>query len=648
MNLELIVTRCRLRTLLPLLALLSALPAWAQPEFETWGKLTKEEKELKVCSFDSEAVAIVLLDEAVVDHNEEHHLVTYRHLRIKILKEKGMEFANVQIPYVMRNDFQYIDDIEALAYNFTEDGTLTMHTVDRKSIYNQPLNQYWHAKRFAFPGVKPGSIVEYKYRSIEKSIQALEEWRFQQELPTVQSKFDLSIPPNTEFAYMVYKSDQLPITVKKEPGKLFLEMKNIPGLRDEPYMDARKDYLQRATFQLAGYNNGGFGKQKYMTSWEEVIKELNSDPYFGTQIGKSISGTEDLMLLLKLVPAPEDKMKKIYYYTRNNMTWNGFNSRNSGDGVKSAWSKKKGNITEVNFVLLNLLLEAGLEAYPVLISERQHGKVQTQYPFIDQFSATYVVVVIGDKKYYLDATEAGGQPGMVPFDVLNTTGLIVNRKKGGLVNITDESLQFRENITLSLKLGANQLLEGTAYVNSLQYARLERLRDWYKGRQRYVDGFTSVGTNMKIDSIALKNEKEDSLPLNQQIHFYAPVTNTGDYVFVPINLFSGYESNPFVAGTRFSDVNFGYRQNISFSTYIDIPEGYNVDALPKSLQLVNSDKTVVFVRELFNDSNTGKILARVRIELKKSLYRVDEYGELQEFYKKMFELLNEQIVFKKK
>jgi len=642
--------KCRLRTLLPLLVLLCNLPAWAQPEFESWGKVSEEDKALKVCAYDSEAVAIVLLHEAVADHNDERHLIINHHIRIKILKEKGLEYANIEIPYAIRNDFQNIEDIEAIAYNFSDDGTLSMQTVDRKSIYNQPLNQYWHAKRFAFPGVKAGSIVEYKYRSVEKSIQALDEWQFQKDLPVAQSTFNLSIPPNTEFAYMVYKSDQLPITVKPDSreGKIFFEMKNIPGLRHEPYMDARKDYLQRVTFQLSGYNNGGFGKQKYMTSWEEVIKELNTDPYFGTQVGKNISGTEDLVSFLKLVPSPEEKMRKIYYYTRNNMSWNGFVSRNSGDGVKAAWSKKKGNITEVNFVLLNLLLEAGLEAYPVLVSERQHGKVNTQYPFLDQFSSTYVVVMIGDRKYFLDATDPVGQPDMVPFDVLNTTGLIVNRKKGGLVKIADESVQFKENITISLKLGANQQLEGTAFINSAQYARLERLRDWQRGRERYLDGFRKTGSSIKVDSIGLKNEKVDSLPLSQQITFTTPVTSTGDYLFVPINMLSGFESNPFISNNRFSDVNFGYRQHINFSTYIDIPEGYAIDALPKSLQLINSDKTVVFVRELFNDANSNKVLARVRIEMKKSLYTVDEYGELKEFYKKMFDLLNEQIVFKKK
>lgn len=633
-----------------ILSLFCCTTAWAQPEFETWGQLTQEERDLKVCAFDSEAVAIVLLDEAVSDYNDERHLITYRHIRIKILKEKGLEYANITIPYYARNDFQSIDEIEAAAFNFDAARNQTIQPVDRKSIFTEPRNEAWHLKKFTFPGIQVGSIIEYKYRSTEKNYFNLDDWEFQQELPVVHSKYNLGIPPNYEFAYVVYKSEQLPITITPDNsnGKRLFEMRNIPGLRDEPYMDARKDYLQRVTFQLSAYNNGGFGRQKYMTSWDEVTRELNSAPYFGSQIGKSISGTEVFIAQMKALSSPLEKMSRIYNYTRNYMNWNGFYGYSSADGVKAAWSKKKGNITEVNIILLNLLTEAGLEAYPMLVSERRHGKVHTQYPFVDQFNATYAVVLIDDKKYYLDATDPYGQPDMVPFSILNTTAFIVNRKKGGIINITDESHQFKENITLSVKFDANHAISGDAYVNSLQYARIDRLRSWKRGRERYLNAFRKSSSSLTIDSVEIKNEDQDSLPLYQHIRFKAPATTTGDYIFVPINLFSGFETNPFLSANRFSDVNFGFRQSISFSTYIEVPEGFATDGLPKSLQLVNADKTVIFIRELFDDAPNKKVLARIRIEFKKSLYGVDEYGELKEFYKKMFDMLNEPIVFKKK
>ena len=638
------------KVMVAIIPLLCCMTGWAQPEFENWGQLTREEQDMKVCSFDTEADAVVLVDEAVADYNDQHNLITYRHIRIKIFKEKALDRANISIFFYAKDDFETIDDIEGMAFNFDAAGKQTIQQLERKSIFTEATNEVWHRKKFTFPGVKAGSIIEYKYRSTMRHYGGLEDWEFQQELPVILSKFNLSILPGSEFAYMVHKSDQMPITIKPDyrEGRTFFEMRNIPGLRDEPYMDARKDYLQRVTFQRSAFNNSGFGKQNYMTSWDEVTRELMTRPSFGGQIGRDISGTEEFIKQMKVLASSLEKMKRIYNYTRNYMSWNRYYGFSTMEGVKTAWSKKSGNISDVNIILLNLLQEAGLEAYPMLVSERQHGKVSTQYPFVDQFNATYVVVVIGDKRYFLDATDQFTQPDMVPYSILNTTAFIVNRKKGGIINITDESLQYRENLTIAVKIDAGHNMAGEVYINSLHYARTQRLRSWKRNRERYLDEFRKSGSSISIDSFEVKNEEQDSLPLQQHIRFKGPATVTGDYIFVPVNLFSGFENNPFLAANRFSDINFGYRQIISFSTYIDIPEGYAPDALPKSLQLVNADKTVIFIREVFNDPNSNKILARIRIEFKKSLYGVDEYDELKEFYKKMFDMLNEQIVFKKK
>jgi hypothetical protein len=636
--------------LLLLLFVSCCLGAKAQTEFETWGKISDEERILKECSFDIEADAVVLIDEAETIHTEEHEFITYRHIRIKILKEKGIDEANISIPYYAKDERESVDDIQGFAFNIDASGNRVTLSLEKKSIFTEQSNQLWHRKKFTFPGVRAGSIVEYKYKVTQKGYYYLDDWDFQTELPVVVSKYNLSIPPNSEFAYMVHKSDQLQVTVKPDArnGQIYFEMNNVPGLRDEPYMDARRDYLQRVTFQLSAYNNTGFSRQKYMTSWDEVTKELMTNPSFGSQIGKDLSGTDGFINDMKALSSPKEKMRRVYNYVRNYMGWNNIYGFSTMEGVKTAWSKKSGNVADVNMILLNLLKEAGLEAYPLLVSERPHGKVSVQYPFVDQFNAMYAVVVINDKKYYLDATDQFAQPEMVPLTVLNTTGFIVNRKNGGIITIADESLQYKESIVNTLQIGADNTIKGVAFLTSLNYARLQRLRSYKRNSEKYMESLCKSGPSIVIDSFSLKNQEVDSLPLQQYIQFKGKATATGDYIFVPVNLFSGFETNPFIATRRFSDINFGYGQEVNFNTYVDVPEGYAPDVLPKSIKLVNADKTVTFVREIFYDAGANKVLARISVQLKKSLYGVDEYEELKEFYKKMFDLLNEQIVFKKK
>lgn len=638
------------RWLLVILPVLCAASGMAQPEFETWGTITPQERMMKECSFDTESEAVVLLDEAQTIHTDEQQFITYRHIRIKILKEKGIDEANIAIPYYSKDEYMSVDEIEGMVFNMDAGGNQLTTALERKAIFTEKTNEWWSQKKFTFPGIKVGSIIEYKYKVTQKFYYHLDDWEFQRELPTVLSKFKLSIPSNCEFAYMVHKSDQLPVVVKPDSrnGEIYFEMNNVPALRDEPYMDARHDYLQLVTFQLSAHNSSGMGTQKYMTSWDEVTRELMTRSSFGGQIGKDLNGTDGFINEMKALASPLEKMRRIYYYARNYMGWNGFYSLESQDGVKSAWNKKTGNVLEVNMVLLNLLKEAGLEAYPLLVSERSHGKVSTQYPFIDQFNAMYAMVVIDGKKYYLDATDQFTQPEMVPSSVLNTTGFIVSRKNGGIITIADESLQYKESIVNNLQISADKVIKGTTFLSSQHYGRLERLRSYRRNSQKHIDGLYKQGSSLVIDSFSVKNLDNDSLPFQEYIRFKGQATATGDYIFVPVNLFSGFETNPFIAARRFSDINFGYRKDVGFSTYIDVPEGYAPDALPKSIQLVNADKTVICVREVFYDAANNKVLARIRVEMKKSLYGADEYDELKEFYKKMFDLLNEPIVFKKK
>jgi len=178
----------------------------------------------------------------------------------------------------------------------------------------------------------------------------LDDWLFQQNIPVLRSKYSVVIIPNYEFTYKVQKRDdyELKITPEKGTGRISFEMKNIPGLRDEPYMDARKDYLQRVIFQLSAYK-GTFSK-KFTNTWPDMIRELNQNSNFGNQIGKNLSGSESFITALKTEVSQTSILHKVFDYVRTNIAWNGFTGIYSSDGIKSAWSKKTGHSGEINLI----------------------------------------------------------------------------------------------------------------------------------------------------------------------------------------------------------------------------------------------------------------------------------------------------------
>jgi len=174
-------------------------------ELSKLGDVSKAELEMKECAFDKDANAITFLNEAVSDHDYKGQLITTHHIRLKILKESGLSEANISIPFYRKDDFENIDKVEGLTINGAADGSFTTDKLDKSTVYTKEINKRIGEVVFAFPAVRVGSILDYKYRSTMKHYGGLDSWDFQEELPVVLSKYYLVILPNTEFEYQVSK-----------------------------------------------------------------------------------------------------------------------------------------------------------------------------------------------------------------------------------------------------------------------------------------------------------------------------------------------------------------------------------------------------------------------------------------------------------
>jgi hypothetical protein len=618
-------------------------------EFE-FGIFTAEEINLTECPFDKEADAIVLIDHASSDHDDEFHLITNRHIRIKILKEKGISRGNITIPYWHGDDFEFIAKVEAITCNYNTSGEKEIKKVAGSQIYRQKLDQHRSIVTFAMPDVKVGTIIEYRYESIKKNYNGLEDWYFQCDIPTVHSSYSLVILPNYEFAYSVHKSPSLPIKIESEKGsgKVLFEMNNVAGLRDEPYSYAERDYKQRVEFQLAGYR-GRFGdKTKYMTTWAEVIREMNANQYFGRQLNKNLAGSGGFMSDLKAVSDPFKKMTAVYNYVQHNLNWDGYTGRYS-ENVKDAWEKKKGSKGDINLILVNLLQEAGLEVYPMLVSERHNGRVDANNPFVGQFNTVMAYVIIGNNRYVLDGASYGTPPFLIPFSVVNTTAFVVDRKKGGIITLTEKKRMNRNFISVSSYMDNEGMVHGRSTIMSFDYSRFSRVRSYHRDKVKF--GENNIVHNVPglvIDSLEIKNLDNDSLSLDQHFKFSIPSSSVGDYRLLTLNLFTGLEENPFIANNRFTDVDYGCLQHLVLNQAITVPEDWQPETLPRDLKLIMPDTSISIMRVLSYNKESRLLQARYTILTSRSVFTAEEYQYLKEFYKKMTEILNEQVVLRKK
>jgi Domain of Unknown Function with PDB structure (DUF3857) len=625
----------------------------AKDSVPPFGQIDKAQLLLNQCDFDKNAEAVVLFDVEDVVCKEYTYTIyseLTRHIRIKILKNKGLDQANVKIPYLSGQDGETIDITDAQTYNLDGSGNIVVSKLDKKSIVNKDVNKKISEKIFIFPDAKIGSVLEYTYKESGPLEMGLDNWNFQTSIPVKFSRYTTTFPQNIELVCKAHCT--LPVDVQNRTNRSdninIFTMSDVPALRDEPYMTCEDDYVQRVESDIVSATINGHWINLHR-SWPQIIDMLLKDEDFGQQLTKNIPRTGDLDNMLKPVADPYQRMSIIYRYVRDNMHWNGHTNIWALDGVKSAWKSKKGTSGEINLILVNLLKDAGLDASPVLVSTRSHGRINAATPSWHQFNMVMAMVAIGGHSYVLDATDKYAPPKLIPWEVMYSEGLVIEKFetfKWGWETIWDETQQFNDLILIHGSIDDQGILSGEATVSSFDYSRAQRIVDLKDGKDQFIEKyFGSKNVSVHIDSSSISNEQVDTLPLNQKVWFNTKLSSSGNYRYFSTNLFTGLEDNPFTADRRFSDIFFGANQKVTIAESFFIPEGYGFDEMPKNVKMIMPDTSVVFTRLI--SAKDDLLSMRVTLEFKKPVFRVDEYDDFREFYKKLFAMLNEQIVIKK-
>jgi len=621
-----------------------------------FGKIEKADLEMKECDFDKNAEAMVLFDKGQLDYIQGSGIDLERHIRIKILNDKGKDKADIHLPYISWKNEEDIKDITAQVYNLDPSGNIVVTKVEKKQIFEKQINKREAEKVFTFPEVKAGTIIEYKYKHTNIGMM---NWYFQRSIPVKYSEFTFDYPNAIDISfspkcYMPYeqKTDN-----SANRNVRFFSMSNVPALRDEPYILNEDDYMQKIESKTIAYENSSGFRQSIIVNWLQVIRFLMEDEDFGVQIKKEIPRTADLDAQLKSINDPYLRMKIIYQYVKKNMEWN----ENPGiwalNGVKAAWKDKKGTAGEINLILINLLKDAGLNVKPILVSTHDNGLVNSLdagtawRPGFYQFNKVLAWVTIGNNVYVLDGTDKETPVHLIPIDAVATEGLVIEKIETfewGWESLWKNNLYFRNMVLLQADISKDGKLTGEASVNSYDYARLEKIADARKSKKEFTEKYFSTNNpGIAIDSVIFENLDSDSLPLVQKVYFNEQLNTSGEYEYFSVNLFTGLEKNPFVADQRISDVFFGILQSHNIIGNITIPDGYVFDELPKNIKMIMPDTSIIVTRTSQVVDN-NMLSFRINLEFKKPYYPTGEYDGFREFYKKLFDLLNEQFVIKKK
>ncbi len=605
------------------------------PPAEPYGKVSQADLELKACDFEKDANAEVLFDVGYVRMREGME----RHTRIKIFNDFGKYAANVRIEVFGELYSRAANDLEAETINF-ENGKIEITPLDKKSVFFEKTDKYRSAMIFALPNVKAGSIIEYKY----KGITGYNDWYFQGSLPTRYSEIRMDVPPSN-LAGKVTLIPHVKQSFVKEIGKSddwdqTRALANVHSLPDEPYMSARLNNLQRMEFLVT---------LTTINTWEKIGKLLVNADDVGMGFTINLNDEANIIKYAKNLKSDNEKIAFIFDTVKNRMKWDELLRFYTTDGTARAWNKTIGNSAEINIMVFHLLKKTGIKAYPMIVSNKKDGVINPYLPSIIPFSNLVVYIPVDSvKRYVLDATNKYNLYNTIPPDMLNTYGLNLDESNNSYKTIFLENTEPTiQSVFLNAEIKAGGKMDGTAEITSFNYNKSNAIKKYKTdGEEKYINYLRNEDNNIKISALKLENMAVDSLPLSQKFNFNLELTGSDNtYIYFNTGLFNLMGPNPFMKEERYSDIDFGYRDNYSINGIYKIPDGYKAETLPKNITIVMPDQSITFKRTIIQQD--GTISVRYVLNHKKTLYFRENYADMRVFYKQLYELLNEQIVLKK-
>ena len=645
-----------------------------------FGHVSKEDFDISKFNADTTDGAVIIADVGITtfEGNEKGSIsLIYKHQRrIKIINKNGLSLANVEIPlYTSSDGEEKLEDAKASTYNI-EDGKVVETKMKSDAIFEDKQDEKHILKKFTLPVVKDGSILEYSYIVKSDFLFDLRSWTFQGTYPRVWSEYEADIPEYYDYVilsqgyqpfYLNTQSTGIASYIISNPssepfGKTELitlnptvsykrwVMKDVPAFKEEKYTSSINNHLAKIEFQLAGYKYPDQPYKQFMSDWPTVSKEILTEDDFGIGLSKNNGWMDDDMkLILAGATTNLDKARRIYYYIKNSIKSTNRRGIWLQKSIKDVYKDKSGSVAEINMLLTAMLAHENLIADPVILSTVDHGYTNEIYPLLDRFNYLICKVTIDTTDYFLDATQSWLGFGHLPQYCYNGHARVINKtappvyfladtlEESKITNITlfnDDSLPAKWEGSFNSVLGYNESSDVREKIIK------EGKEDFEKSiRSPYTDEYT-------ISDIAEDNldSCEKTVDINYGLMVSEDASNDIIYFNPMIN--EGYKENFFKSLDRKYPVEMPYKTDATYILNMEIPKGYEIDELPKSVRVKFNDTEGIF--EYIISKSETMITLQSHLKFEKAVFAKDDYKSLRDFFDYIVKKDNEQFVFKKK
>jgi hypothetical protein len=580
------------------------------------------------------------------------------YFRIKILKEEGRKYADVEIPLLFDVGGGDVNNIHARTIrpdgsvvNF-EGKAFTKNIVKARGLK-------YKAKTFTLPDVQVGSILEYYYTiDLPENYIFNSHWILSDELFTKNAKFTL-LPYTTDYdnTHVRWNWNLLPEGAKpprQDPDHVIrLEVNNVPAFHTEDFMPPENELKSRVDFIYTD----DFETKDTAQFWKNYGKKLNHS--VESFAGKQKAMEEAVARIVSPGDAPEVKLQKIYdrvqqmrntsYELRKTEQEIEREKEKQNSNIEEVWKRGYGDGDELNWLFLGLARAAGFEAYAVYASERSNYFFDPVIQDAKRLDSDLILVKVNGKDIFCDPGAAFTPYAMLMWPETGVTGLRLDKDGGTWIRtMIPESSASRTVRKANLALSETGDLEGTLTVTftglEAMQRRLDEQHEDDADRKKFLEDEVKeyVPAASEVDLTNQPDWKSSNPPLVAEFKLKIPgwVSGAGRRALLPVGIFSAGEKHVFEHAERVHPIYFDFPSQKEDDVTIALPSGWQVSGLPAAQN--QDEKAVVYT--LKAESSQGTVHLSRRLALDLMLVDLKYYASLRDFFQLVRTGDDEQII----
>lgn len=626
-----------------------------------WGKPTKEELTMTEYAPDKDADAVVLCQQVNVYYqflNNDFHVFRVVKGRLKVLKPEGKRVADINVPiWTDENNSQnneVITGLKATAFNM-KDGKVEKTKMDHSMVFKEQVNKSERLIKFSVPQVQVGTVIEYEYTLESGLFFELRDWYAQSDIPVFYTEYKLSVPE--WFSFHIEETGMNRLERKTGAGSILVGAtvvttvensfvgRELPALKNDDYIWHAEDYGNKVTHELRGIYIPGAVHKSFTSTWGDIDRLLLNDEAFGGRIKRSSPLKNEIVAAgIPQIENVQQRVDATWKLLWRHVKWNG----NYAFWAKSGASILKegtGSNADINFLFINMLRDANVEASPVVLRLRNRGMLPMTHASLKYLSTFIVGVQMNDSSMcYFDASAHDGYLNVLPACLSVKQARVIRKEGPGRWVNLQPLAQSIESTLIQANLQADGVLTGTITNSRSGEAAVHLRRQWHTGKDS-ADVIYQMQERMQSNITHYESQGlyNFSPIVREKISFEKQHSLDDNRIYLSLLPISPLSENPFIAETRVLPVELPFKHRKTINMKLTLPDGWQIEEMPDPIILRSDGITARIMAE--QEENQLTVVSK--LDIQRTFFSQQEYPVLRLFFEKLVESSKNVIVLKK-